>query len=484
MVRELSHEEIVEYVKRIFGGYPVTDVGMEAIRVLMQSRYEGMIVVDDRCRTIFLSRANEKFFGVSTEEALFRPFPEISPSTRLNVVVETGRPEIGDVHIYDGGEMRIVARIPIIGEGKSVKGAIGKIIFYNCEKLNELARTVAVLKARLKKREKETQGKREIPYTFNDILYVNDRMGEIVSLARKIASTDSSVLITGETGTGKELFAQAIHGESRRRNGPFVSVNCSSIPEELAESELFGFREGAFSGARKGGKKGKFHLAEGGTIFLDEIHELPLRLQSKLLRAIQEKEIDPVGSDEKPEKVDFRLIAASNQNLEDLVEKKRFRADLFFRLNQTRIHIPPLRERKDDIEFYLNHFLEEVSLKVGITRKRFTRRALSFLLEYSWPGNIRELKNVVEQALWSSRGTSIDVGDLPEYMKKVRFPEEGNGRLTLREYLDRAERSAIIDALKRAGGSRTRAAELLGLHRSALFKKMRKHGIEEREIWG
>ncbi len=484
MVRELTSGEIVSYVRKIFGKYPVTDVAMEAIRLLMQSKYEGMIVVDRDCRTVFLSKANEKFFNVSYEDAIFRPFSEISPNTRLNVVVRTGKPEVGDVHVYDGGEMRIVARIPIFGEDGEVKGAIGKIIFYNCEKINELARDVAILKAKLKNsREKSDEEASRIGYTFDDILYVSDRMEKVVCLARKIASSDSSVLITGETGTGKELFAHAIHVESRRRNGPFIRVNCSSIPEELAEAELFGFKEGAFSGARKGGKRGKFHMAEGGTIFLDEIHELPWRLQSKLLRAIQEKEIDPVGSDEAPDKVDFRLIAASNQNLEDLVEKKRFRADLFFRLNQTRIHLPPLRDRKEDIELYLNHFLEDIALKVGVQRKRFSRRAISFLLQYSWPGNIRELKNVVEQAIWNSQGATIDVNDLPEYMRKVHF-HGGDGRQKLAEFLSSMERRAIIDALKRAGGSRTRAAEMLGIHRSALFKKMRKHRITESEIWG
>ena len=306
------------------------------------------------------------------------------------------------------------------------------------------------------------------------------KIREVLALIDKVAKTDSTVLITGESGTGKELVARAIHYKSRRKDKPLVTINCGAIPHELLESELFGYVKGAFTGAVRD-KKGRLQAAEGGTVFLDEISEMSPALQVKLLRVLQEREFEPVGSI-KPVKVDIRVIAATNKDLEELVSKGRFRADLFWRLNVVPIYLPPLRERKEDIELLLEHFLKVYNERYGGNIEGFSPEAMQLLLDYPWPGNIRELENLVQRLVVLKGEGVVEPGDLPEKFRNnhrsYKLPSlEELRELDLNAAVSTLERYLITEALRRANGVKSKAAKLLGIKRTTLIHKMKKNGL-------
>ena len=317
-------------------------------------------------------------------------------------------------------------------------------------------------------------------YGFSDIIGVSEALLNTNQRARRVAATDATVLITGESGTGKELFAHAIHTESKRRSAPFVRLNCSSIPMELLDAELFGYKAGAFTGARTSGRPGMFELANMGTIFLDEISQMNWDIQAKLLRVLQEKEIVRLGAT-KPTMVDFRLILTTNASLEEMVSAGRFRSDLFYRINVFPIRISPLRERKEDVRVLIDHFTERLQKGDKTKPKRLSVDVLRVFENYSWPGNVRELLHVLEQLFISSVSNVIDTEELPPYFltdqpvnKSLKaFSVEGDLKLSM----EKVEREILIETLKRAGGNKKRAAELLGIHRSGLYQKMKKHGL-------
>jgi len=279
----------------------------------------------------------------------------------------------------------------------------------------------------------------------------------------KIAQSDVPVLIEGESGTGKELLATAIRNFSFRADKPFLKLNCAAIPEALLESELFGYKKGAFTDA-KTDKPGLFSIADGGTLFLDEIAEIPINLQAKLLRAIETGEIIPVGAS-RPEEVDVRIIAATNQNLQHLVQEGKFRKDLFYRLNVVYLKIPPLRERKEDIPYLVQHFIEKFNLLKKKQVQGLTDRAMKLLLAYDFPGNVRELKNIIERAFIFVDSGLIDVQHLPEHLHSQNLKKEMD------------ERSKILEALEKAKWNRKKAAELLSIDRTTLWRKMKKYGL-------
>ena len=320
----------------------------------------------------------------------------------------------------------------------------------------------------------------ETQYRFENIIGKSAKIVEVFDTIRKIADSFSTVMVTGESGTGKELVAQAIHVNSPRRDKPFISVNCGAIPEGLMESELFGHVKGAFTGAVVN-KVGLFSAADGGTLFLDEITEIPSLLQVKLLRAIQEREIRRVG-DTKDIKVDVRLIAATNKDLESAVGSGTLREDLFYRLNVIPIHIPSLRERVEDIPLLVAHFLQKFGKALGKDVRGVSQEALALLEQYHWPGNIRELENVVERALVLGTGEVLTGESLPESVRRQReprgsdleFPEEG---LPLDATLDQIEMKLIQKALERTNGVQTRAAELLRLSVRQFRYKLQKHNL-------
>lgn len=318
----------------------------------------------------------------------------------------------------------------------------------------------------------------DMTITFDDIIGVSGELVAVKEYAHKIAAGRSTVLIQGESGTGKELFARAIHHASDRRTHPFVAVNCAAIPENLIESELFGYEEGAFTGARKGGKIGKFELSSKGTIFLDEIGDMPINLQTKLLRVLQDKVIERVGGNT-PVPVDVRIIAASNKPLEEKVREKEFREDLFYRINVIPIYLPPLRERVEDVEILANSFLHKYNHKLGRAIVRMEPAAAEVLKSYKWPGNVRELENVVEYAVNMAGGNSITVNDLPRRLKAGEADsevEQGPG-ITNMKALEKREMEKALELYGGSSEGVEKAAKALGMSRATMYRKIKSYGI-------
>ena len=316
--------------------------------------------------------------------------------------------------------------------------------------------------------------------SFDDIYGASHQIRVAKDLAERAARTGSTVLLLGESGVGKEVFARAIHAASSRRGGPFVSVNCAAIPDNLMESELFGYVEGAFTGAAKGGKPGKFELASGGTIFLDEIGDMSLQLQAKLLRVLQTHKVERVGGTREID-VDVRVMAATNKDIAAMVEQGTFRLDLYYRLNVVTIRIPPLRERIEDIPLIISRSLAKLSARCPTKVTSVSPEALRILLDYDWPGNVRELENVLERALNLADGEVIEVEHLPEHVVSAarsasRLAVQRAGE-ALDDVIARAEQAALLEALKATNNNRSRAAKKLGISRSAFYEKLRKYKI-------
>ena len=324
--------------------------------------------------------------------------------------------------------------------------------------------------------------------SFDSIISRSTAMEKIKKRALQVASSNSTVLITGESGTGEGLLARAIHKERPRCSKPFVSVNCAAIPETLLESELFGYERGAFTGAEKNGKLGKFQLADKGTLFLDEIGDMPLHLQVKLLSCLQNRQVDPVGA-VRPVDVDVRIIAATNKDLEEMIRQNQFREDLYFRLNVIPLYIPPLRERPEDISMLVQHIIMKFSMAMGKAVTGIEADAMDVLLSYSWPGNIREVENVIEYAINMEQSDTITVDSLPEKLvRKNKHVNSGSGtgmmHINLKTQLDSAERLIIRNCLNSTGWSlegKRLAAEQLGISESTLYRRLKQLGLSKKK---
>ena len=325
--------------------------------------------------------------------------------------------------------------------------------------------------------------------SFDSIISRSTAMEKIKKRALQVASSNSTVLITGESGTGKGLLARAIHKESPRCSKPFVSVNCAAIPETLLESELFGYERGAFTGAEKNGKLGKFQLADKGTLFLDEIGDMPLHLQVKLLSCLQNRQVDPVGA-VRPVDVDVRIIAATNKDLEEMIRQNQFREDLYFRLNVIPLYIPPLRERPEDISMLVQHIIMKFSMAMGKAVTGIEADAMDVLLSYSWPGNIREVENVIEYAINMEQSDTITVDSLPEKLvRKNKHVNSGSGtgmmHISLKTQLDSAEKQILRECLNQTGWNlegKRQAAEQLGISESTLYRRLKQLGLSKKKI--
>ncbi len=323
---------------------------------------------------------------------------------------------------------------------------------------------------------REALGRR---YEFKNIVARSPAMQEILATVERVAPTNSTVLLGGESGVGKDLIARALHQHSRRAAGPFIKINCTAIPENLLESELFGYEKGAFTGAVTS-KPGKFELADKGTIFLDEIGDVPGSIQVKLLRVLQEREFERLGGT-KTLKVDVRVVAATNQDLRAALEEGTFREDLYYRLNVVPINIPPLREHKEDIPYLVDHFVERFARDAGKPLNGITPAAMKMLTEFHWPGNVRELENIIERAVVMTAGPKIDVGDihLDVGAPKAAAPEAGTAILPEGMSLEQFEDEMIKEAVRRAGGNKSQAARLLGISRNALRYRLSKLGVPD-----
>lgn len=452
---------------------------------------ERIVVVDREGIILYINEAYCDFLGTTVEDALNRPVAEVIENTRMHIVAKTGQKELASLHPINGSEM-IANRYPLIVDGERV-GALGTVMFRTPEEWRmyktKIQRLVEELKYYKTKVEKELKSK----YQFTDLIGSSPAFLAAKKLAERISESHSSVLLIGESGTGKELFAHAIHNNSTRESMPFVAINCASIPEHLLESELFGYEEGAFTGAKKGGKKGQFEIANNGTLFLDEIGDMPLAMQSKLLRVLQEKEIQRVGG-QKSIPVDVRIIAATHRNLEKLVEEGKFRQDLYYRLYVIKIEIPPLRKRREDIPHISSNLLKKLEKKFYRKGIELSPEVKERLMQHSWPGNIRELENVLERTINVLDGKTIEVVHLPLYLRDLE-PESTSkndsqtvnmepGEFTpapivpLKEVLAQAERKAILNALDVTNGNKQEAAKLLKIGKTSFYEKCKAYEIK------
>lgn len=373
----------------------------ELLRTVIDSSTDGIVAIDDTTRITLFNKVAEELFHVSRNQAIRCPVNEIIPNTRLPYVLYTGQSEIAEIQTIDTRKIA-TQRFPI-RTGEQITGAVAT--FQEISQLQRYEQSV-----RQKLHDKGLIAKCHLEQIVGD----SPAMEKVKKLAGVYASTGSTVLITGESGTGKELFAQSIHNFSSRCNAPFVAVNCAALPETLLESELFGYEEGAFSGAKKGGKIGLVELAHGGTLFLDEIGEMPLSLQSRILRTIQEKEVMRLGG-QKIIPVDLRIIGATNQDLERLVANKIFREDLYYRLNVLPLHLPPLRERSGDIGLLAEYFIRKLKTRKS-TINRISDEAVQVLKSYPWSGNVREFANVMERLVLLSPGETIEKQHVEEVL--------------------------------------------------------------------
>jgi two-component system NtrC family response regulator len=348
--------------------------------------------------------------------------------------------------------------------------------------LEELRHKIARVqeRCRLYAENRDLRAALEDRHRIEGIIGDSGQMLEVASIVRRVAASEATVLIRGESGTGKELIAKAIHYAGARAAKPLIRVNCAALPDNLLESELFGHEKGSFTGAIAA-RKGRFELADGGTLFLDEIGDLPLHLQAKLLRVLQEREFERVGSSH-PVKIDVRVLSATHRDLEALIKSGQFREDLYYRLNVVTIVLPPLRERRQDLPALMDHFLRVFAEKNGKKMRGFTREAREALLRYDYPGNVRELENLIERAVVLTRDDLIDRGDLPLSLEESDTPHETQTHLLAA--VEGLERRMIRGALTRAGGIQTRAAELLGITERALRYKLRKYGLRGEDSEG
>lgn len=329
---------------------------------------------------------------------------------------------------------------------------------------------------RLKAENRELKAKITHEYSLDNIISRSKVMESIFDVVRRVSKFNTTILVTGESGTGKELLARAIHTNSNRSGKPFIAINCGAIPENLMESELFGHKKGAFTDATSD-KKGLFEEANGGTIFLDEIGEMPLHLQVKLLRVLQEQQIQRVG-DEKTKAIDVRVLAATLKNLEQSVKEKKFRDDLFYRLNVINIKLPALRERTEDIPALIEHFVKKFSKKLGVDCRGINPDALKILMNYHWRGNIRELENCIERALVLANSNTITVTDLPDYLATEEDEDQiSNDNLSIKYHSEKLERKLIKKALNKTNGNKTHAAKILEISQRALIYKIKEYSI-------
>lgn len=444
---------------------------LELLNLIVDSIYNGVMVTDAEGYVTHFNEPYGRFLGVDPDAQIGKHCTEVIENTRMHIVAKTGKAEINQSHSIKGQNM-VVQRIPIRKDGKVI-AVFGQVMFKDVRDVGKLARKLSLLESKVELYEKELISLRSTRYTIDSIVGGSNELKSLKKEALKAAATNLPVLITGESGTGKELFAQAIHHASPRRLYPFVRINCAAIPRDLLESELFGYEQGAFTGALASGKPGKFELAQGGTVFLDEIGDLPFEMQPKLLRVLEEKEVERVGGNSLI-RVNFRLIAASNQPLEEMLTDGRFRRDLFYRLNVVPLHIPPLRERRDDILPLARHILQQVAGDAARLEIRMDSQAEQTLINYEWPGNARELLNVLEGIASFLEGDVICLRDLPFHLHSNPRHAKHADQFTLKKAQNRAEEDAIRYALAATNNNKARAADLLGIHRTLLYKKMKK----------
>jgi PAS domain S-box-containing protein len=444
---------------------------------LMRFLPDGFLVVAKDGSIRDINEAYCKFFGVRREEVLGTPIKNLIPNTKMLEVMEKDLMELDSYHEYipgtTTGDLRVaVSRLPVRTRSGEIFASVAHIKFsrYNTklmQSIQEMGEEIEYYRKELIRHAIEN-------YSFESLPTASPAYREAKLMAQRFAPNDLPILLQGETGVGKEVFANAIHNASGRSGGPFICINCTTIPADLLESELFGYEEGAFTGGKRGGKRGKFELANKGTLLLDEIGDMPLSMQVKLLRVLQDNAIEKVGS-ERPTRVDVRILAATNQNLEQKIKDKTFREDLYYRLNVLPVFIPPLRERKEDIPALAYSFLEELNRKYA-QKRSIALETIACLQRYSWPGNIRELKNVIGRGFMTCEQDVIRPENLPPSLLAETSMYIHDG-MALNDMVVDRERDLIVKTLLKHTCNCSRAAKVLSIHRSTLYAKMEKYNI-------
>jgi len=437
-------------------------------QLILDSIADGVFTVDHEGRITSFNRAAERITGFLREEAVGQYCHEIFRSNlcfeacALKHTAETAETIVNlEVNILNRDNREIPISISTAVVRDESGNAVGAV---------ETFRDLSLIKELHKEISRQ--------YSFQDILGRSKPMLDLFQILPDISQSDATVLIEGESGTGKELFAAAIHNLSSREKQALIKVNCAALPETLLESELFGYKKGAFTDAKRD-KPGRFRQAHGGTIFLDEIGDMSKGTQVKLLRVLEQKEFEPLGST-KTEKVDVRIIAATNRDLMEMMHRREFREDLFFRLNVIRLRIPPLRERREDIPLLLDHFIERINLKQSKQIKKLSRSALKILLNYNFPGNVRELENIIEHAIILAKGIEIQPRNLPSYLSSKQIEPPVRTKISEEQdlaVLEKVERDLIASALERNGGNTAAAAKELRIHRTTLWRKMKRYHL-------
>lgn len=437
-------------------------IQMEKYEAVLNFSYNGIIGIDENYKINVFNPCAEELMNMSSKEMIGKNINAVMPNSKLANILKTGKTDINKLTKINNKHITI-NRIPIYGNNE-IKGAVAT--FQDIRKIQENEREI-----RRKLANKGLVAK----YSFDDVLSDSQVMKQCINIAKGYAKTSSTILVYGETGTGKELFAQSIHNYSLRRSAPFVAINCAALPESILESELFGYEEGTFTGGKKGGKLGLFELAHEGTIFLDEIAEIPLALQAQLLRVLQEKQIRRLGSD-KIIPIDVRVIAATNKNLAKEVKKDRFRQDLFYRINILRLILPPLRERKEDIEKIGVCFIKSKNYKLYSKNQEKWNEIFKLLSNYDWHGNVRELENVLERTMVILKENIYTFDNYKELLGNVLNSEIESMDILENKYIS-IEKQKIIDVLEDSNWSKTKAAKKLGMSRTTLWRKMKDYGI-------
>lgn len=468
---ETGKEAIVEAINYAKG---LMEVQLEEkqkaaiLRSIIDFAYDGILGIDEKGFITVFNPVIQKISNVSYNKAIGKPVDEVVENTRMKQVLKSGQAELGEIQQI--GDVSIVTnRVPIVVDGE-VLGVVAT--FQEIEKIQKMESQIR----------KKLLAKGHVARSVFDGIKGNSKiLQKTIEKAKLYAKVDSTVLIMGETGTGKELFAQSIHNYSLRVDKPFVAVNCAALPENLLESELFGYVEGAFTGARKGGKTGLFELAHGGTIFLDEISEMTPNLQARFLRVLQEKEVVRIG-DDKVIPIDVRVIAATNRNLYEYVEEGKFREDLFYRLCVLRLDIPPLRERKEDIHELVSFFIDIKGKALNKKPPKISPKIMEKFMNYDWPGNVRQLENLIERCIVISNEREINDEILSEALYRTPSNKEIEEKKSVEEVQDKSGvlKNAEYDIIKRVlhetNGNRKLAAEKLGISVTTLWRRLKKLG--------
>jgi len=457
------------------------------MRCAFESLPSANIIVDENGTIVYASRFHYEHLGIEKEEDMIgHPVESVIPGTRMHIVVKTGVPEYGYIFRFINRKTNeilpvVCNRIPIYDDGVLI-GALAEAIFpQGMDAVLTLAKEVEKMNERS-----------HAPLYIEDakvlekrVVGVSPAINDLRQMIMQVANFPLPVLITGETGTGKEVFASAIHEFSEKRSNNFVKINCAAIPNELLESELFGYEPGAFTGASPAGKVGKFQFAQNGTILLDEIGDMPFTLQAKLLRAIQEKEFEKVGS-LKTIPFNARIVCTTNRNINELIDQQKFRQDLYYRINVIEIKIPPLRSRKEDIPPLCSHFIEKINAEHGLSIVDISTSAMNLLMKYDWPGNVRELQHIIEHACFMLGAGILDVQHFRTLEDRIEASKQAEAEtspsaddtiMSLEEAKALAEINEIKKVLTQTKGNKSQAAKLLKIDRTILYDKIKKYNI-------